>query len=482
MSIPYPKRSVSDPVFVRPSINSGRSGPVFPANDRYFGGFGSPKARPLPSGAFVPSRFQGPAISYGQPLRKPPPVWHIPDNATKTTYLRLGSNAAQKAAKAMAYYQAFDAVDGIVTAYLSPPAGERVPIGGMFERKVGPFSYSPAAWDMPNPGAAFSVYLSGAITNQAISSWLGKGNFAVPAGWNQAGIWVMDRGNPQRFAQISGWTRTTIPAKAHNVASFNKPWAMPLNLSPYSDPMAIPIGSPYFARPMPYRLIPDVVQNPFRSPIEQSISGNSQPRTRGAPAPRAGSRPFGRKGGNVPIERVTQITVSGTGSSTTKSFERSGKQSKPKKNVKERKAIRTLKGGSPLGLAVGVATEGVDAVNDIWKSLPKANKTGYYKLHYRDKVTGEIKEYYKYRHRASLSDKIADIDRGFVHLDLNKALNNLVDNGIQDTALGVWGRAAAKARNMAYDPATGVDYGPHGRGYQTGSGLSDNVYNPQNGF
>ncbi len=489
MPIPYPQHSTRTRE-ERPSIRTGRQGPVYPDNDRYWYD-GNPKAKPLNRARLEVNKFQPPAISYGTPLKKAPPVYTLPDTPSGTSYLHLGSNAARSAARSLAAVQLLSAADAIVSSVVVPATGGLFPKGGRFARVVGPHTY-PYPY-IGTPGLAFSVYTAGTgyIDAQAVSSYLGEGNLTVPAGWNQAGIWFYNVNNGARFAQHSAWARVQLLTNAHNVKA-RAANVLPLPSAPaWLDPLASPIGAPYSPVATPYKLIPKLVPNPYRAVGAQTVRGYAAPVAQTAPRPLAGMNPIGGW--------TTIVRPIGGGHilNPVNPFRPGAKPAPPGKGTYESKYNPRSKGAAAVILrGVGAVTEGLDLVDALHKALPKEYKTGYYKLHYRDPVTGDIKTYYKKRHKASATDKISDLIKSPHKIDVPKALSNIVDENIQDAIYGGIGQQVGKARGRArYDETRRynadrakqgrqyrkytkrrqkedwVDLGPSGRGYQTGPAL-----------
>ncbi|WP_373474145.1 hypothetical protein, partial [Sphingorhabdus lacus] len=311
--------------------------------------------------------------------------------------------------------------------------------------------------------------------------------FGPPWDWasNKFGLWISNRNaTVKRFAHLSSWRRTGSAFAADNIF-WRSPAVSPLSEAPWWDPISTRPGFRANPRATPYHLIPHLGHNPYRSPIEQSQRG---------PSPRARLMPNASY--DLPIFNgiSTQITP-GYESPITPI---GGRRPPSKPGPKERHSKwRGAGGGNYAGLmaVIGGITEGLDLMNALWKALPKENKTGYYLLHYRDKETGEIKTYYKKRHRASVTDKMKDLIKGFHKVDASKALSNVVDETIEDYIYAGIGKGYQKARGNLYRNENAdfnkaresygrqykkfvkrregdewVDYGPRGRGFQTGNG------------
>lgn len=108
----------------------------------------------------------------------------------------------------------------------------------------------------------------------------------------------------------------------------------------------------------------------------------------------------------------------------------------PEAGTKEKKWVAASHVAYRLGAhIVGGITEAADMTDALWWALPKSQRSGYYKLHYR-KADGTIGVYYKFRHKVHYSVKLADIARGYTEIDLNEALNNLAVNALIDMGVG----------------------------------------------
>lgn len=112
----------------------------------------------------------------------------------------------------------------------------------------------------------------------------------------------------------------------------------------------------------------------------------------------------------------------------------------PGPKVKERKAKIKHKGILMGIAAVEQVPELLDTVNALWKALPKSCQSGYFPLHDRN---GKI--FYKRRFRASQAQRIGDLKRCWLHMDLQKALEAIVGNIIEDKAYGKFGKIGAEA-------------------------------------
>lgn len=554
MAIPYPKQAngsararLSSPA--RPVLRVLPGGAGSPSNDGYSAAlrrFHDVSARShLKAGQLTPNVFVGPSVSYGMPLQKPPPVFHIPDTKSGTSYLLLGSEATQNVARGLAAVQAFALVEGIVntvSAYPGYAAIGPTPGHGFWRRTHGPHFYG-GVWT-EGPGGSPQAYrpnesytwLDGSITMQAID-YRGHGNFTPEPSWYEMGIWY-GRADMARYAQHSAWVRvgtaaeaTVLPSGVSKAAPASLFQASPWAPTPaWVDPLATPIGGAAFAPATPYQLIPKIVPNPFRAAAYQTVRGYAAPGLFVAPGYGIGLTP-GLYPGITP--GISPGVGGATNPAINPAFPGMGwgippvpplrgivnpvsvlnpvAPRPPGKGVTESKWLPMGKGAAATILtAVSFVTETLDVIGAAWKALPKSHKTGYYELHYRDPVTGEIKTYYKFRHKASVPDKIADLVAGAGVMDPKEFLSNMVDEAIEDRIYGGVGQLMQKGRAKGYRdavyernadrakqgrqyrkyvprekypvtrrgpdgkyqrPTRSHDYGPGGRGYTTGPGL-----------
>lgn len=169
--------------------------------------------------------------------------------------------------------------------------------------------------------------------------------------------------------------------------------------NPNIDPLTRP-GLPT-ARPkqLPYRILPYRQTNPWRSPSEQSQSGNSFDYNPHVPGPKQVA---------IPAPGTTPRPVPGH------------IPKPPGPRVKERKS--RLKAGMAVALRAGYsATEAIDAIEAVHKALPKKYQAG---------------------SKSTPQEKLAAIYRHYDKLDMNKVVLNLAANHIIDLIIG---RSSAKA-------------------------------------
>lgn len=495
MALSYPTRRGRTDTPTRPSGGVGGRAPVYPANDRYYGSGGRPSYRPANKNLFNPSYFNPPKAG-ANPFQAPSAAVVKPDRGLAKSALGTFGKFAARATPYVALLEFAESVlpVGGGTYYHPNGANTGGPTLGNWERRYGPFTYG-APYHRAQAGwcKATANTWHAPITGQAQSGSHYVPFYTHPWQWggNSFGIWIWNgNSSVSRFAHHSSWFRVGSIWAADNYNWNHRGLAVAPQPHWPLDPLSRPIGAASPAKPVPYPLVPYVGPNPYRSPIEQSHRGNAPP------APLYGSA-VGLPGG-APIKPVPGISWTQTPGLPPRGgvYQPPARPQPPGPKVRERKFMGIGGGNySALFSVIGSVTEGLDLVAAFWKALPKSHKTGYYRLHYRDPVTGEVKVYYKRRHKASASDKISDLVRGWDEIDVQKALSNAVDEAIQDYIYAGIGKGYQKARadlhrdiNKDFNAQRagygkrardlikrrkGEDYrdfGPHGRGFQTGQG------------
>lgn len=205
--------------------------------------------------------------------------------------------------------------------------------------------------------------------------------------------------------QMSRWTRiagspNTTPYLGRIVSPLTDwPILLPPMIDPFTPPNMPSRGAP---QPIPYRLLPTRQPNPFRSPTEQSSWG---PEPTPAPAP-------------PPSWGPPQVAYPGPGTPPTPAPPH--KWEPPGRKVKEKKS-RIRKGMAIVLKAAHTATEFLDALDAIEKALPK-------KYRAPKGSTPQVRAWYVYKN--------------YRHVDVKKAVWNLVANHVVDAVIG---RASGKA-------------------------------------
>lgn len=227
-------------------------------------------------------------------------------------------------------------------------------------------------------------------------------------------------------------------------------WAPIPVLPPDVDPLIQPVFSPQpYPAPLPWRVIPARGPNPFRSPGEQTQTG---PRSRGRSRPRPATSPLtptnGKPGPVVVAEPggVYEIPPGG------------GVQTRPRP-PKPREKEKKIKApwNHAVRVMVDAGTEFCDAVDALWQAL--ATTDGKF-----DKAKWKARlAYHNGRKQPGCAAKAAAVWSLWSQLDATDAVNNLINNQIEDAFYGGIGNAAKKGRNAAhpFSPNTG-------RGYQSG--------------
>lgn len=450
MAIPYPKRR-RGPQPYRPSVRGGRV-PQFPAND----------LRP----GSVPSGPQTQFPKFNNPIpRKPAPVPGLPKNPWG------GFKPRGWPVLPLGIFPAIEIYENLSPWWTpTPDPQNRFPTSGMWEKRYGDFSPY-ATYQVTPLYLRIPTTYHARIDGQAFSS---AGTDGIP--WDTTAnsySWWYRRvsSGVTRYAHHSSYFRTNNALAADNgtwIWPTPQPWPYP----PF-DPLSIPPGAPSpKPQPVPWKAVPWQVPNPDRSPREQTDRGNSPP----GDLPPSPMFPPPGIGVGVPISPNPTPSPGGNPSSPptpgqSPRFERNpigqpevftepGLPRPPSPGTKERKF--TGFGGLWILQAVGELGETADFVVAMWKALPKENRTGYYKLHYRDKVTGELKTYYKYRHRASMQKKVQDLYKHFDKINLVDAIKEFTANQIEDYLYGKLGNKQKESRWKSKYP-DGTDFGPKGR-------------------
>jgi hypothetical protein len=213
--------------------------------------------------------------------------------------------------------------------------------------------------------------------------------------------------------------------------------ARPL-VSPMVDPLSLPINKPVVeTEPLPFRSLPYRLPNRWRSPTEQTQRG---PEAQRKPRPRDWDAP-----------RVPRVEVSSGGDvvispPTDHEFKRPGPKSKERK-------IRISTGGTLLRIVFDHLTEIDDFVDAFWWALPKGDRT-------KVKQVPKSKRYYGVKYETpKLPQKLKDLYDHWNDVDMNKAIDNLVQNEIGDRAAAKIGKASGHAAAATGRPV-GYQLGP----------------------
>lgn len=212
-----------------------------------------------------------------------------------------------------------------------------------------------------------------------------------------------------------------------------------------SDPVVVVVPVPRVVEaPQPFRRVRDDPDPAIRGEPSLEPSAPAPPmvpptiviegRTRGR-----GVRPRWRQNNRVK-DRI-------------RSAERAKPRERARKGEKEKEKPRIQsKGGAIFALVkavAGHATEFLDFVNAAYKALPDQYKPGYFQLHFRDKVTGELKTYWKRRWKADFKEKAKAVWDHWEHIPNDKLVQELLKNEAQDRAFAKLGRASQNAAKKA---------------------------------
>lgn len=343
-------------------------------------------------------------------LKKPP----VPLAAPIVRPIGLDVPAGFGFGKAIAFITLAETLDNIVAGRaqaigLAPP-------NGFWKKTHGDYSYVDF---QAYPMAGFDYAYPGAISFQALPAPVSPSS-VIPDGVTEWGLWRHhnDLGF-DRWAQQARWEKTT-ESEATNydgVASAAQvPAALPLwGVTP---PLLFP---KQFPEVIP-RSAPRIAEGPM---LERSMANS--PKTRPEPKfQRAPTRPREREG----------------------------------------KWIGTLAGGSVAGRVVGAVTEFADFVGAIFKTVP-------------DDIVmqAKLKKWAGQKARGERLSGLSIIEKGQIiydnwdKLDYTSIPAELIKEHVEDKFFGQLGKTAGKARRNLYDPKTGRDLGPGGRGFQSGWGL-----------
>jgi len=102
----------------------------------------------------------------------------------------------------------------------------------------------------------------------------------------------------------------------------------------------------------------------------------------------------------------------------------------PEKGEKERKVIAQINRRSGLGLALNLLTEGKDVIDAFWDALPQR---------YQTRVGGRV---------TTPTVKLQDLYRHWNEVNMDVALQNLVENQIEDAIFGAIGRLTGRAARV----------------------------------
>lgn len=244
----------------------------------------------------------------------------------------------------------------------------------------------------------------------------------------------------ERWVRISG-------APVPTLIAYNVPMVVPISvpfLNPAGMPLSPVVGTP---RPKPW---PEAVARPGEQP-------SADPEGDPAQQPRPGQAPKSRPIWNVPPMPFPITIVPGVGSPTaptprpspqtqelivpapgaasaprvnTRNNQAQARNRSPRKREKEKKIhVRTVAGGA--WALINVFIEGLDFLDVIWKALPDEKRS-----------KGNITPY----------DKAKDVYDHIDEIDIAKAVENYLNNQIEDMIYGTIGKQVAKAQGVIGSP------------------------------
>lgn len=117
---------------------------------------------------------------------------------------------------------------------------------------------------------------------------------------------------------------------------------------------------------------------------------------------------------------------------------------RPPKGTKEKKGLVLGTNASALARAVGEITEGLDHTEALWEALPWEYRT------------------WEHGKATTPQQMVQDLWKNAEHIDLTKAMINLLENEAEDRLIGRANKAAndALVNNPYYKGAVGIGAGP----------------------
>lgn len=229
------------------------------------------------------------------------------------------------------------------------------------------------------------------------------------------------------------------PARRAVVLSAAEP-----SIWPMLDPLSVPPLAPMPRhQPLPYKALPRLRPNPWRSPTEQSHAGYSPGHATTISPGQNSPYPWPKPGESTTITiNPGQPPVSETKPEVRQPPPPGAKESKLK-----------FKGSWAMGqLIVGSVTEGLDFATALWDALPKRYKGKWF----RNKDG-------KWRNTDSATEKLQKIFDHWDKIDKSEALRNHLNNQLEDWWIGKTQSAFNKGalrNNSYYQRVFGVGHGP----------------------
>ena len=224
-------------------------------------------------------------------------------------------------------------------------------------------------------------------------------------------------------------------------------------LPPWIDPMHIPPFMPHpLPIPPPYRAIPGIRTNPWRNPREQPRRGpRPAPRPRPRPIERHPmDRPDGQPGPTIEVTPGRPMVERNPNPQQRPARPRPGEKEGKRKVVTMVAFVRRI---------LNTVTESADLITAIWKAIP-----------YKDRM-----DYHQGKRKPTIQDRAQAIYDMFDKIDWEEALNNVIENQIEDFAFGKAGKAGGKKAGELQRDRIAPDTG---RGY--GSGPWDSIFSDFN--
>ena len=205
------------------------------------------------------------------------------------------------------------------------------------------------------------------------------------------------------------WRRMVTTAPWVVVAPQPRPGGLPAwapSVMPELLPQVLPAA---FPRAVPWRVAPHVRPNPDRAPEEQPQHGNEQPQPQPEP---------------VPPPAVPAIVVT-PGSPTVRHSARPHRRVPPKRGQKERKFNVTGAMGPLIKWALNIATETADVLGALYKAIDEEALRAWKREH---GLGG--------KYAITPQDKARAIYDLIDHIDMGEAIQNLVENELEDALIG----------------------------------------------
>lgn len=313
--------------------------------------------------------------------------------------------------------------------------------GGGWVKIAGDFFYDEPY--LGGPTIASSQWFNAPLGGQAIFPQIPlQIGFSIPADWDTLGYWIPSIYGNGRYAHNRSYLRE-YPTPGGSPLIWPEVFVpvpeVPAQPDWRYDPMGRPIDQPLgVPRPVPYRNIPRL--NPRPDWPESRSSG---------PSPAEERWPFRTGPGRHPTPRDLGFAEPRTIPSSVPGVSvrvrpnprpLSPPPAKPPgKDTKEKKTIMNVASGSFVGRVINAVTETKDVVDAIYDALPYSIRK-------------------KYRNNIPAQEKAKIIYANLGKVDMQKAIENLAWNQVEDFAYGKLGKAVGKANRRIGRPV-GVQTG-----------------------